>query len=142
LAVRNSLEAQLRLHEGYSPKLYKCSQGFRSIGIGRNLDANGLRPDEIALMLANDIAEAKVELDKLAPWWRQLDDVRQKVLVDMMFNLGPKTLAGFRNTLRDIEAGKYPGAAKRMLASRWAKQVGSRAHRLAAMMLTGEDYRS
>ena len=142
MAVRNSLEAQLRLHEGYSRKLYKCSQGFKSIGVGRNLDANGMRPDEIALMLANDIAEAKVQLDKLTPWWRDLDEVRQKVLVDMMFNLGPKTMAGFRNTLRHVQERDYGRAAKRMLASRWAAQVGSRARRLAEMMRTGEDYRS
>lgn len=141
MAVRHSLEAQLRLHEGSRRRPYRCSQGFNSIGVGRNLDANGLRPDEIALMLANDIETAKHELDKLVPWWRELDDVRQKVLVDMVFNLGPKTMAGFRNTLRDIQARNYAGAAKRMLASRWARQVGARAHRLAGMMKTGEDYR-
>lgn len=140
MAVKHTLEAQLTLHEGYRRRLYRCSAGYLSGGVGRNFDANGLRDDEIALMLRNDIAEAEAQLDKLLPWWRGLDGVRQKVLVDMMFNLGPKTLAGFANTLRDIRFGRYAAAADRMLKSKWAAQVGPRAKRLARMMRTGEDY--
>lgn len=141
MAIRHTIEAQIALHEGTRAKLYKDSLGIPSIGTGRNLRDVGLRPDEIALMLANDIDAAKAALDQVAPWWRALDDVRQKVLIDLAFNLGPTKLAGFRNTLRDIEAGKYASAAKRMLASRWASQVGNRARRLAEMMRTGIDYR-
>lgn len=141
MAIRHSIEAQLGLHEGTRSKLYRDSLGIYSIGTGRNLRDVGLRPDEIALMLRNDIAAAKAALDQVAPWWRDLDEVRQKVLIDMAFNLGPKGLAGFRNTLRDIQARKYAAAAKRMLASRWATQVGARARRLSEMMRTGEDYR-
>ena len=45
---------------------------------------------------------------------------------------------GFHNTLAAIEAGNYAAASGGMLASKWAKQVGARATRLAAMMKTGE----
>jgi lysozyme len=140
VAVKHSIEAQLTLHEGHRRKLYRCSAGYLSGGVGRNFDANGLRDDEIALMLRNDIDEAGRQLDKLLPWWRGLDGVRQKVMVDMMFNLGPKSLAGFANTLRDVRFGRYAAAADRMLKSKWAAQVGPRAKRLARMMRTGEDY--
>jgi lysozyme len=140
MAVKHSIEAQLALHEGKRRKAYWCSAGYLSIGVGRNLEANGLRDDEIALMLRNDIAQAGAELDKLAPWWRTLDAVRQKVMVDMMFNLGPKSFAGFVSTLGHIERGEYDAAAARMLRSKWARQVGARAKRLARMMRTGEDY--
>jgi lysozyme len=36
-----------------------------------------------------------------------------------------------------VERGDYAGAAHNMLQSKWARQVGRRATRLAAMMRTG-----
>ena len=84
-----------------------------------------------------DIAGAIHDLDFRLPWWRKLDDVRQDVLANMAFNMGMETLLGFHNTLAFIEAGNYGAASGGMLASRWSKQVGARATRLAAMMKTG-----
>jgi lysozyme len=55
----------------------------------------------------------------------------------MIFNLGPKGFAGFKNTIADIAAGNYESAASRMLQSKWATQVHNRAIRLAASMRTG-----
>lgn len=120
--------------------MYRDTRGFASIGVGRNLDAKGLHPDEIALLLQNDINEAIGELDRVVSWWRKLDAVRQKVMVDMMFNLGAGKLRQFSNTLAAIQDGRWKDASRHMLASRWAAQVGSRAARLARMMRTGEDY--
>jgi lysozyme len=55
----------------------------------------------------------------------------------MIFNLGPKGFAGFKNTIASIARGDYADAASRMLQSKWATQVGNRAVRLAAAMRTG-----
>ena len=76
---------------------------------------------------------------------RRLDPVRQRVLIDMMFNMGPGApsrggLLSFVNTLSEIRRGNYGIAADMMLASKWASQVGRRAVRLATMMRTGMDY--
>jgi lysozyme len=46
-------------------------------------------------------------------------------------------LLGFKNTLKFIETGEYKKAADNMLLSKWAKQVGQRANRLAKMMEQG-----
>ena len=75
-------------------------------------------------------------------WFDGLDEVRKKVLVDMAFNMGMKTLKTFKNTLKMVANGDYDGASKGMLQSKWAKQVGKRAERLAHMMRTGKDYDS
>lgn len=139
------LVAQLRLHEGERERAYRDTEGNLTIGIGRNLDDKGLRRDEIEYLLANDIADARRELDRYLPWWRGLDPVRQRVLIDMMFNMGPGApglggLLSFVNTLSNIRQGRYAEAADMMLASKWAQQVGRRAVRLATMMRTGMDY--
>jgi lysozyme len=88
--------------------------------------------------LSVKIAEAIADLDRNIPWWRQLNDARQDVLVSMAFNMGWPTLSTFRNTLAAIKAGDYERAAVGMLASKWASQVKGRASRLAAQMRTGE----
>ena len=75
------------------------------------------------------------------PWVTQLNEVRQRVLVDMAFNMGIVGLLSFKRTLATIQAGDYQQAATMMLDSRWAGQVGQRAERLAHMMVTGKDPR-
>lgn len=93
------------------------------------------------MLLANDIANEERELVRALPWVAKLDEVRQRVLIDMSFNLGIVGLLGFKNTLATIQEGNYQRAAAMMLDSRWAEQVGARAERLARMMATGKDPR-
>ena len=134
-----TIEDQLRREEGVKPKLYQDTKGKWTIGVGRNLSDGCLSDDEITYLLDNDIKKAMAELDRVLPWWRNLDAVRQKVLIDMEFNMGTPTLLEFHNTLSFIQAGDYNSAANGMLSSLWAKQVGLRADNLAVMMRTGVD---
>ncbi len=80
-------------------------------------------------------------LDQHAPWWRELDDVRQDALANMCFNMGwgdgRRGLSSFHNTLTAIRARAWRTAFRGMLASAWAREVGQRATRLAQMILTG-----
>lgn len=137
MSYRDILKPQLEIDEGKRRKLYKCSADKWSIGIGRNLEDNGLRDDEIALMLENDITAAEQDARKLVPNFDELSPARQAVVVNMSFNLGYSRLAGFKQTLAFIAAEKFEAAAEAMLQSKWAEQVGERAKRLAAQMRKG-----
>ncbi len=134
------LRAQLKLHEGERFRAYRCTAGKVTIGVGRNLDDVGLTRAESDFLLDNDIARIEQELDTAHPWWRGMNEVRQRVLIDMCFNLGISRLNTFTNTLGAMRRDDYPQAAEGMLASRWASQVGARATRLAEMMKTGRDF--
>lgn len=83
------------------------------------------------------IAEAKQLLDRNIPWWRQLNDARQDVLVNMAYNMGWPRLSGFAHMLDALDHGDFDRAADEMLASLWAQQVKGRATRLATQMRTG-----
>jgi lysozyme len=131
------LVAELTRDEGLRLRAYKCPAGKTTIGIGRNLDDLGITRAEAEALCRNDIARVEAELDARLPWWRGLDEVRQRVIANMAFNLGTAGLLGFKNTLRKVEAGDYLGAAQGMLSSKWAAQVGPRALRLATMMRDG-----
>lgn len=139
------LEQELTRDEGKRSKVYRDSMGIWSAGIGRNMQDKGLSEDEMLFMLRNDIREHCALLDRHCPWWRNLDEVRQRVLANMAFNLGvgpsdeqPKgKLLTFKNTLQAMARGDYEAAANGMSSSAWAKQVGIRATRLIDMMRKG-----
>ena len=46
----------VKRHEGVKSHVYKCTQGFETIGVGRNISESGLglSPDEIDYLLHND----------------------------------------------------------------------------------------
>ena len=136
----DKLIAQLKVHEGVRSKVYLDTEGIETIGVGRNLRDRGLSDDEIELMLANDIRDFQEEVENAFPWWSDLDDVRQRVVVDMAFNMGLGSLSKFVNTLSHIDNGRYEEAGVEMLDSKWARQVGDRANVLSNMMKTGEDH--
>ena len=166
--LKHSIQEQLILHEGISLIPYKCSAGKWTIGVGRNLEDTGLyefekkrllgtyeltrqevidilqhryiTQEEALYMLDNDIRVIKAELENNYKWFNLLDEVRQKVIIDMRFNLGNAGFAGFRNMIRQLELGNYQKAAEEMKNSKWYSQVKTRADRLFKMMLTGQDY--
>lgn len=131
------LTKQLTIDEGVRYKPYRDTVGKLTIGVGRNLDDVGLFPNEVTLMLEHDIARSEHELETNLPWFRKLTPLRQEVLINMCFNLGWPKLSQFKITLKLIEGGLYAEAAKAMLQSKWATQVGQRAIRLAAQMEKG-----
>jgi lysozyme len=142
------LEAQLAIDEGKRLVAYLDSMGILSCGIGHNCVAKPvagvLKPGDTiseetcSRLFREDIQESIGQLDKHILWWRALDDTRQNVLCNMVFNLGIQGLLQFRNTLKFIECGSYGMAADGMLASLWARQVGDRAKRLAKQMRDGD----
>lgn len=112
-------------------------RGKLTVGVGRNLTDRPLTADEVNYLLDNDVNIATIELDRALPWWRQLSDARQEVLLNMSFNLGIAKLLTFKNTLAYMQAGRYDAAADGMKNSQWAQQVGARATRLITMMRNG-----
>jgi lysozyme len=65
-------------------------------------------------------------------------DARRGVLVNMAYNLGVTGLLSFKKMLSAYKKGAFVEAAQHMLDSKWAKQVGDRAKRLAEQMRSGE----
>jgi len=154
---REKLYAELIRDEGLRLQVYRCTANKLTIGIGRNLDDNpltaeeerhlgktqlqvirtGITREQAFWLKAREVEKGERALDQHLPWWRRLNDTRQRVLLNMWFNLGTAGLLKFNNTLRLVEAGSYSAAASNMLASLWARQVGDRARRLSLMMKNG-----
>ncbi len=131
------LTGMLEEEEGYRAMPYRCTGGKLTIGIGRNLEDRGITKEEAYHLLHNDVQIELKQLKERLSFFDKLDPIRQIVLVDMAFNLGITRLLGFKKTLAFIAKGDYIAAAKEMLDSAWARQVGRRANRLSEMMRSG-----
>ena len=128
----------LTLHEGLELKAYKCTAGKITIGVGRNVEELGITHDEAMYLLSNDIQRVVDELLANVDGYNSLSDVRKSVLIDMCFNLGISRFLQFKNFLAAVERGDWTDAAREMLDSRWATQVGQRSVRLSEMMISDE----
>lgn len=123
-------------HEGVRLRPYVDTVGKLTIGIGRNLSDRGITEAEARYLLDNDINACINDLLALT-WFPDLDPVRQRVFVDLCFNLGLKRLKEFTKMLDAAGQKDWPRAASELLASKYATQVGKRAETLAAMLVTG-----
>jgi len=130
------VRSQLRTDEGVRSHPYKDSFGIETIGVGRNLE-EGLRPDEIDLMLDNDIQQAESDARTLFPAFNALSDNRKAALINMAFNLGKARFSAFHKMIEAVNHDDFQEAANQMASSKWAVQVGNRAKRLEQMMRQG-----
>lgn len=145
------IQKRLMFHEGCVDHIYTCPAGFKTIGIGRNLqtnpltakekevvkDLNKISVEQALFLLRNDVKRCVKELSSNISFFYQLDDERQYALLDMCFNMGIKRLLGFKRMLNAMLIGDYRGAAKECLMSKYAKDVGKRAQRISRLIETG-----
>jgi lysozyme len=121
---------------------YQDSKGYWTIGIGTLIDERrgGSISDKAIDFLFNEKVDEKIaQLDTRLSWWKDLDEVRALVILDMCYNLGIDGLLGFKNTLALIQAKRYSEAADRLLISKAATQdAPNRYKRLAQMLRTGK----
>lgn len=148
----NEMIQRFVLHEGCELMPYRCPAGYLTIGVGRNLETNPLTAEEQKVcgdwrhgitknaafyLLRNDIERAKRDCNKAIPFFNTLDEERKYALLDMCFNLGIKRLLKFKNMLSAMGVGNWDKASDECLNSRYARQTGKRAKRIANTIKTG-----
>ena len=138
--MTEKLLEMLKRHEGVRSKVYLCSAGYETIGVGRNISKSGmgLSDDEVDYLLENDIVRVIKELSSEYPWFRGLDDVRKDAIIDLSSNLGATRLRGFERALAAMDAADYKTASLEFLDSKWSRDVKGRSTELAYMIEMGE----
>lgn len=136
----DKLKASIKRHEGCRLVPYRDTQGFLTVGYGRNLSSKGISQNEAEYLLQSDLAEA-LSIAEGQKWWANVkdNDARARAFVEIIFNLGLGTLAYFRKALAAALQNDWDACSNELLDSLWAKQVGKRAEELALMIKTGQD---
>ena len=68
------LKAELTRDEGLRLQPYRDSVGKLTIGVGHNLDANGITYAAAMQILEDDILNVMGQLNSKVSWWATLDD--------------------------------------------------------------------
>lgn len=145
------IKKRLEFHEGFRSKPYYCSEGKKTIGIGRNLDAKpfteaerliiknpeNITKQEALFLLENDIIETIDLLGNMVRCFLKLDDERKYALIDMGFQMGVPAVCQFKKMLAAMEAGDFEKASKECLNSKYAKQTPIRTERISRLIKTG-----
>lgn len=135
-------------HEGFRLKVYDDAtgkdispgytlEGHPTIGIGRALDVNGISKQEAMILLDTDINLCIEEANKYF-WFKELNEVRQAVIISMIFNLGASGFSNFKRMIMALQNNDFIKASEEMLNSSWALQLPIRSKELALMMLLGK----
>lgn len=137
----------IKVDEGFRGQPYRDTVGKLTVGYGRNLDENGLALEELgelfsqqpmsvefaAYLLRRDVQAIEQDLARAIPWFNELDETRRYVLTNMGM-MGVKKVLGFKRMLAAMELQDWDLAARELLNSKYARQVGARATRLAKLM--------
>lgn len=145
---RQKLRAQLAQHEGFRPFVYDDAtgkpvavgsqiRGTLTIGVGRNLEDKGLSEDEINYLLDNDISDC-IAAAQTFPWYKNIDAVRQAVVIELIFNLGLKRFQSFKKFIQFTSEQRWVHAADELKNSLWYEQVKQRGKTLHQQFLTGQ----
>lgn len=135
-------------NEGRRYKVYKCPAGANTIGVGHNIDANGLPRDIQAYLDKNgrildehidrlflfDIAAATKDCRKLFPDYKNFSHNRKVAVTDFLFQLGYDNAKKFVKSIHLINIGAWDEAADNLLKSLWAVQTPQRAKRVTSLL--------
>jgi lysozyme len=136
------LKTQLVREEGRRNVVYLDTLGVATVGIGHvepGLYVGEVWTDaQIDAAFDRDVATKTAEVTAALPWFAQINEARQAVLLQMAFQMGTHGLLQFKQTLAAVRDQRWSDAAGGMLASVWAKQTKGRANRLARQMETGD----
>lgn len=146
------LEEDLVRDEGVRLRVYRCTAGALTIGVGHKLTDREKQAglSEISLeragrLLHQDIGIAAGACHKIfgREQFDAFEEPRQRAMVNMAFQLGETRFRGFRLMIAAVKAGDWAEAHRQALDSKWAKKDSpARARRVAFPLLAGVDERA
>jgi lysozyme len=125
---------QLKIHEGYKPKVYKCTAGVDTIGIGFAIKDLELSEDVCELILKEKLQALEERFEDKFDWFKTSPIEVRNVMLNMAYQLGFRGFCKFKKTLSYLENAEWEKASKEMLDSRWAKQTPNRANELSEII--------
>ncbi len=120
----NNLKEMIAKHEGYEPRVYKCTNGYDTIGYGFAIKDLFMDKEIADLILDKKIRGllARIEGDDdWDSWFFDKSETVQDVLVNMIFQIGFSGVKKFKKTIQYIKDDNFLLAGEEMLDSKWAR---------------------
>ena len=138
------LREEIKYDEGSVNEIYLDHLGLATFGVGhlvRKEDpeygwevGTPVDADRCVEAFNTDIETVLSDCKLLYSDFDDLPEEAQRIIANMMFNMGRPRLSKFKGMKRGVDARDWNAAADEMVDSRWYRQVTNRADRLVERM--------
>ena len=138
------LRLELEIDEGCIYEIYLDHLGYPTFGIGHLITKNdpeygwqvgtSIDTHRVHETFEQDIKTVLSDCNNLYKDFEDLPEEAQRVIANMMFNMGLTRLSNFKNMKLSVDARNWDVAADEMVDSKWYYQVPNRAKRLVERM--------
>ena len=132
-----NLIKSVKLSEGFRSKVYKCTEGYDTIGYGFAIKDLVMDEDIAEIILERKLKSLVSRVNKKFPFVEDLPESIQEVVYEMCFQMGLSGFSKFKKTIQLLRLGNYEASSVEKLDSRWAKQTPTRAKRLSDIVKNG-----
>ena len=140
----DKLKEEIKTDEGVIYEVYLDHLGYKTCGVGHLCRAtdpeNKLEVgDPVSVERVDVLFEEDLEttIDECKLLYNNFDDLPeevQRIIANMMFNMGRPRLSRFHKMKKAVDNGDWTEASVQMKDSLWARQVPNRADRLVKRM--------
>tara|TARA_B100001778_G_C18581748_1_gene627769 strand:+ start:253 stop:696 length:444 start_codon:yes stop_codon:yes gene_type:complete len=138
------LREELEADEGVKYEIYNDHLGYPTFGIGHLvIESDPEHGQEIGTAISesrvveafeSDVVGVVSDCESLYDDFEDLPEEAQRIIANMMFNMGRTRLSKFKGMKRGVDARDWETAADEMVDSNWYRQVTNRADRLVVRM--------
>ena len=138
------LREEIKYDEGSVNEIYLDHLGLATFGIGHLVTewdeeygwevGTPVSEDRCNEVFDSDIQIVLSDCQHLYPDFNDLPEEVQRIIANMMFNMGRPRLSKFKGMKAGVDASDWNKAADEMVDSRWYPQVTNRAERLVERM--------
>ena len=138
------LREEIKYDEGSVNEIYLDQLGLATFGIGHLVTewdeeygwevGTPVSEDRCNEVFDSDIQIVLSDCQHLYPDFNDLPEEVQRIIANMMFNMGRPRLSKFKGMKAGVDARDWNKAADEMVDSRWYRQVTNRAERLVERM--------
>ena len=138
------LREEIKYDEGSVNEIYLDHLGLATFGIGHLVTewdeeygwevGTSVSTDRCNEVFDSDIQIVLSDCERLYPDFNDLPEEVQRIIANMMFNMGRPRLSKFKGMKSGVDARDWQKAADEMVDSRWYRQVTKRADRRVERM--------
>ena len=126
-----SLLENIKESEGFRNRVYKCTEGYDTIGYGFAVKDLVMDKDIADMILERKVAELRLRVEQKFPFIDSMPESVQDVMIEMCLQLGVSGFSKFKKTIQYLMTKQFEEAAVEMLDSNSYKQTPNRAKKLS-----------
>ena len=117
-----NLIEKIKEHEGFSSTVYKCPNGYDTVGYGQRVKYLKVTKEQAEQWLVDEVKDLQRRISATFSWWEESPEDVRNVVVSMVYQMGLSAFSKFKKTIYLLETEQYKEASEEMLDSKWARK--------------------